>query len=165
MKAKSTIIIVLILSVVSNLSAQVSKASDLFQQLKTQDSIFFERSFNQCDMNYLENAIDKNLVFYHDQTGIQDRNKFLENTRKYLCGDTLSKPIRKVDEASLEVFPLYNNNVLYGAMQTGNHLFYRREKNREDRLTGKAKFIHVYLRVNEKWILKEVISFGHQPVN
>ena len=155
------IIVVLILSASGKLNAQVPKDSDLFRTLKTQDSIFFDRAFNHCDINYLENAIDKDLTFYHDKSGIQNREVFLANTKKNICGDTLRKPIRKVDEQSLEVFPMYNNNILYGALQTGIHSFYRRERGKEDVFSGKAKFIHLYLLVNDKWILKEVISFDH----
>ena len=160
---KNTIItLVLFVSAYTQLHAQVPKDSDLFRKLKYHDSVFFERSFNRCDINYLQNAIDKDLTFYHDKSGIQNRERFLANTKQYLCGDTLRKPIRKVEEASLEVFPMYNNDVLYGAVQTGIHRFYIREKNKADVLTGKAKFIHLYLLVNEQWILKEVISFDHR---
>jgi hypothetical protein len=165
MKKHSIIILILLLSVHSKLTGQVPKDSELFLSLKFQDSIFFDRSFNRCEINYLENAIDKDLTFYHDKSGIQNRDKFIENTKKYICGDTVKKPIRKVEEQSLEVFPMYNNNVLYGAVQTGIHNFYIREKNKEDVLTSRAKFIHLYLLVNGKWILKEVISFDHQSPN
>ena len=163
MKRYSIVAMVLLLTTFHKLSAQVPKNSDLFLRLKTQDSIFFERIFNRCDLNYLEEAIAPDLKFYHDKSGIQNRDIFIENTKKYICGDTVHKPIRKVDVNSLEVFPMYDNNVLYGAVQTGIHHFYIREKNKPDVITGSAKFIHLYLLVNEKWILKEVISFDHQP--
>lgn len=156
-------IFVLLLFTHHNAFGQIPKDSDLFRRLKTQDSVFFERIFNRCDLNYLEEAIAPDLKFYHDKSGIQNRDIFVENTQKYICGDTVHKPIRKVDINSLEVFPMYDNNVLYGAVQTGIHHFYIREKNKPDVLTGSAKFIHLYLLVNEKWILKEVISFDHQP--
>ena len=162
MKKDSIIILFLLLTVFNKLAGQVPKDSELFHKLKIQDSIFFERSFNRCDINYLETAIDTGLTFYHDKSGIQNRDQFLENTKKYICGDTIKKPIRKVDEQSLEVFPMYNNNMLYGVVQTGTHRFFIREKNKEDVLTGSAKFIHLYLLMNDKWILKEVISFDHQ---
>jgi hypothetical protein len=64
---------------------QVSKNSEIFLSLKKQDSIFFERSFNLCDMDYLNNAIHNDLIFYHDQGGIQNRESFLENTRNNIC--------------------------------------------------------------------------------
>lgn len=153
--------ILLVILSISIANGQVTKNSELFLALKKQDSIFFERSFNLCDLEYLNKAIHKDLIFYHDQSGIQDRESFLANTKKYICGDTIKKPIRKVVEESLEVFPLYNNGKLYGAIQNGIHNFYIREKNREDIHTSRAKFTSVYLLENGNWLLKEVLSFDH----
>ena len=159
---KHLVIAIIFTTSISFLNGQVSKDSELFLTLKKQDSIFFERGFNQCDIKYLESTIHEDLMFYHDKSGIQNRSKFFENTKKYICSDITKKPIRKVEEQSLEVFALYNNDVLYGAIQSGMHNFYIREANKEDVLTGKAKFIHLYLLENGKWLLKEVLSFDHQ---
>ena len=139
-------------------NGQVAKNSDIFLTLKKQDSIFFERSFNLCDLEYLNKATHKDLIFYHDQSGIQNREAFLENTKKYICSDFSKKPIRKVVEESLEVFPMYNNGILYGAIQTGIHDFYIRETNKADLHTSRAKFTHLYLLENGKWLLKEEIG-------
>ena len=84
--------------------SQVDKQSELFQTLKTEDSLLFERGFNLCDLDYLESKISSDLKFYHDQSGIQDRDAFFENTRKYLCSNTEQKPIRKVVSESLVIF-------------------------------------------------------------
>lgn len=162
MKTNRLIVLLLLLMNYIPGNSQVAKNSELFLKLKQQDSIFFERSFNLCDIPYLEQAIDPELRFYHDKGGIQDRNLFLENVKKNICGDPLKKPIRKVDEQSLEVFGMYNNNELYGAVQTGTHYFYIREKGKEDVRVGVAKFIHLYLLKEGRWILKEAISFDHQ---
>lgn len=142
--------------------AQTDKNSDLFIELKKQDSIFFERGFNQCDLDYLESRIAKDLKFYHDQSGFQDKNSFFENTQKYICSDSEKKPIRKVDTNSLEVFPLYNNGKLYGAIQKGIHHFYLREMGKDDVWTSTAKFTHIWVLDNEIWKLSEVLSYDHQ---
>lgn len=142
-------------------NGQVAKNSEIFLALKKQDSIFFERSFNLCDLEYLDKATHKDLVFYHDQSGIQDKKTFLENTKKYICSDSTKKPIRRVEAESLEVFPMYNNGVLYGAIQSGIHDFYIREKDKADIHTSRAKFTHLYLLDNGNWVLKEVLSFDH----
>jgi hypothetical protein len=142
--------------------AQVAKNSELFLTMKKHDSIFFEKCFNQCDIPFLEKSIHPDLIFYHDQAGIQNKKIFLENTKKNLCSNNLKKPIRKVIPESLEVFPLYNNGKLYGIIQTGIHQFYIREPNKPDVLTGEAKFTHVYLLINDQWLLKEVLSFDHK---
>lgn len=142
--------------------AQVAKTDSLFIALKFQDSVFFERAFNQCDIDYLENAIHPDLLFFHDQGGIQKKADFLNAVKNNICANPDLKPIRKVDASSLEVFPLYNESRLYGVIQTGIHDFYIREKGKEDRHTSHAKFTHVWLLDNGHWLLKEVLSFDHQ---
>lgn len=160
---KHTFIILLPLIFSLNLAhGQAARNSELFLLLKKQDSTFFERGFNQCDLAYLEAAIHPELRFYHDQSGIQDRTVFFENIRKYICSDPTKKPIRKAEEQSLEVFPLYNNGVLYGAIQRGVRHFFIREAGKADVQTSSAKFTHLYLLENGKWLLKEVLSFNHQ---
>jgi len=142
---------------------QVNKENlSLFTELKKQDSIFFERGFNQCDMQYLEKHISQDLKFFHDQSGFQDRATFFHNTKTYLCSNTEQKPIRKVDASSLEVFPLYNNGEIYGAIQTGVHYFYIREKGKEDVKTSIARFTHVWIIEDDLWKISEVLSFDHQ---
>lgn len=160
MQKKIILTLLLLLSTILT-KAQVSKTSELFLTLKKVDSTFFERGFNQCDFDFIDKAIHQDLMFYHDKSGIQDRKTFVENTKKHLCSDLNKKPIRKVIAESLEVFPMYNNGVLYGAIQNGVHDFYLREPNKEDLLTGTARFTHLYLLVEGKWILREVFSFDH----
>ena len=159
---KIYVVVLILLTIIENSYPQVTKDSELFRTLKTQDSLFFERSFNQCDTNYLKSAVHPDLVFYHDQGGIQNRQVFLERVKQNLCSDPNNKPIRKVEVESLEVFPMYDKNVLYGVVQTGNHNFYRRQPGKQDVHNSKAKFIHLYLLINGKWLLKEVLSFDHQ---
>ena len=136
--------------------AQTDKNSDLFIELKKQDSIFFERGFNQCDLDYLESHIAEDLKFYHDQSGFQNKKSFLENTQKYICSNSEQKPIRKVETNSLDVFPLHNNGKMYGALQKGIHNFYLREKGKEDVWKSTAKFTHVWILDKEIWKLAKL---------
>jgi len=159
MKQLSTLLLLLLTFATS---AQVNEDSDLFKQFKTQDSIFFERGFNQCDLDYLEKHISEDLRFFHDQSGFQDRDAFFENTQKYICSGAAQKPIRKVVENSLEVFPLYNNGVLYGVIQNGVHRFFLREEGKEDVETSVAKFTSVWVLEDKVWKLTEVLSFDHK---
>jgi CubicO group peptidase (beta-lactamase class C family) len=146
----------------SRVQAQIDNLSALFTELKTLDSLFFERGFNQCDQAFLESRLTKDLRFYHDQGGFQDREAFLENTRKYICADPGKKPIRKLQPSSLQVFPLYQEGNLYGAIQQGIHHFYIREKGKPDLWTSTARFTHVWLRDSAQWKLSEVLSYDHQ---
>lgn len=141
--------------------AQVDKNSDLFIALKKQDSIFFERGFNSCDFEYLEQHVASDLKFYHDQSGFQDKQVFLENTSKYICSNPDKKPIRKLEPGSLSVFPLHNNGVLYGAIQSGVHNFYIREKGKPDVWTSIAKFTTVWIKKDSIWEMSDVLSYDH----
>jgi hypothetical protein len=145
-----------------NVQCQVAKDSELFITMKKQDSIFFEKCFNQCDLEFLKKSTHADFRFYHDQGGLQDRAVFLERVKNNICSDATNKPIRKVVPESLEVFPLYSDGVLYGVIQNGVHQFYRRQKGKDDVLTSTAKFTHVYVLDNGKWLLKEVLSFDHK---
>ncbi len=143
------------------MKCQIDKNSPLFLELKKQDSLFFERGFNNCDMAYLEKTIDENLKFYHDNGGFQDKKLFMERTKQNICSNPNQKPIRKVIASSLEVFPLYNNGNLYGAIQTGEHQFYIREKNKKDVLGGQAKFTSVWTKKDGNWLMSDVLSYDH----
>lgn len=145
-----------------SLNAQELSAQDLFETLRKQDSIFFENAFNLCDLKYLENAIHPEIIFYHDQAGIQNRSEFLLAVRNNICADRTRKPVRKVDRGSLQVFPLYKGGQLYGAIQTGVHDFYIREQGKQDLHTSTARFTHVWMLDSGKWLLKEVLSYDHK---
>lgn len=153
---------VILLYCSQNCLAQLSLNSPLFQELKKQDSIFFEKGFNQCDFDYLEKTIAQDLRFYHDKGGPQDRATFFRNVRNNICSNADKKPIRKVDEKSLSVYPLYNDAVLYGAIQSGDHHFYIRESGKDDVWTSTARFTSVWILENSLWKLRDVLSYDHQ---
>ncbi len=164
MKMK-TLLLVLVLSISFCAKGQNQDKSTLFQELQAQDSIFFERGFNRCDLDYLKNQVADNLRFYHDQGGFQDKTKFLESTANNICGSPAQKPIRKVDAESLDVFPLYSDGKIYGAIQTGIHHFYIREKDKKDYWTSTARFTHLWILEKENWKLTEVLSYDHQSTS
>ncbi len=157
---KTAFLILLGCSALSGL-AQLSKTDSLYIALQKQDSIFFERSFNRCDLAYLDTAIHHDLIFFHDIGGMQDREKFLLAVKNNLCGKGTQKPIRKVEPGSLEVYPLYSEGKLYGVIQMGLHNFYQREAGKPDKWSSRAKFTHVWLLQNNRWLLKEVLSYDH----
>ncbi|QYA25861.1 nuclear transport factor 2 family protein [Gramella sp. MT6] len=145
------------------LFAQVSHDSKLYKDLKARDSLLFDLGFNQCKINAYENFISEDLEFYHDQGGLTtNKEDFLNAVRNNICGNQEKKPIRKLIPGSLKVFPLYENGELYGAIQQGVHDFYINEPNKELYKTSSAKFTHVWILLNNEWILKRVLSYDHK---
>lgn len=158
---KRILLSLIFMSSILNLNAQVAKDSPLFLELKKEDSLFFERGFNQCDIPFLESKVSKDLKFFHDNGGFQDKALFMERTKNNICGNPNQKPIRKLQSETLEVFPLYNDGILYGAIQSGIHHFYIREKGKEDVLGGGAKFTSVWTKEDGIWKMNNVLSYDH----
>jgi len=144
--------------------AQVSEDSKLFNTLKTNDSLLFEAGFNQCHLNEFEKLMAKDLEFYHDKSGTTDSLlQFLDVMKNGICNPSNTfKARRELVEGSLEVFPLYDNGVLYGAIQTGEHRFFEKNNDQPEKAGSIAKFTHLWILDNNQWKLKRVLSYDHQ---
>ncbi len=159
---KSCWLFISLFGIALSANAQLAKTDSLYLALKQQDSIFFERSFNLCDLDYLDKTTHPELVFFHDQGGMQHKTEFLLAVKNNICGNPVQKPIRKAVVNSLEVYPLYSNGIFYGVIQSGIHEFYIRETGKPDRYSSRAKFTHVWLLDNGRWLLREVLSYDHK---
>ncbi|WP_299226222.1 nuclear transport factor 2 family protein [uncultured Psychroserpens sp.] len=143
--------------------SQTNENSELYKTLKANDSLLFERSFNKCETQYLELLIAEDFEFYHDISGVDNSKKqFITTMKKGICNpNNTTKSRRELVEGSLEVFPLKNNGQLYGALQNGVHKFFETTNGKE--VAGSiARFSHLWVLENEKWVLKRVISFDHK---
>ncbi len=159
---KSCWLFISLFGIALSANAQLAKTDSLYLALKQQDSIFFERSFNLCDLDYLDKTTHPELVFFHDQGGMQHKTEFLLAVKNNICGNPEQKPIRKAVTNSFEVFPLFSNGIFYGVIQSGIHEFYIRETGKPDRYSSRAKFTHVWLLDNGRWLLREVLSYDHK---
>ena len=160
---KSICIILSIFGILTNLNAQVATDSEVYKTLKANDSLIFERSFNKCEIQHLNQLIAEDFEFYHDIAGItSSKEKFIQTMNEGICNpNNPSKPTRELVEGSLEVFLLKNNGQTYGALQNGIHKFF--ETTNGNKVEGStAKFSHLWIIEDEKWILKRVISFDHK---
>lgn len=142
--------------------AQAPSDRALFETLRKADSLVFDQGFNRCDYSALEQVMHKDLQFMHDQNGRQTREEFFKSFRDSICSDPAHKPIRKLVEGSLAVYPLKNNGELYGAVQMGIHEFYIAEPGKEPRFTVSGSFLHTWLFEGGQWKLYRVVSYNHQ---
>ncbi len=141
--------------------AEVGRASELYKTLKAQDSLLFTVGFNTCDIRQFEEIVSDDFEFYHDQSGMTSgKDAFIAGIQNGLC--TLPyKPRRQLIDSSLKVYPLKKNGVLYGAIQTGEHLFYATERDKPEYLTSAARFTHVWLIEQGMWKLSRGLSYDH----
>ncbi|TYP71601.1 beta-lactamase [Aquimarina intermedia] len=143
--------------------AQVSKDSSLFLALKKADSLLFEEGFNQCNFKALKKVLHEDLEFFHDQNGIQNSEQFYRSFSQSICSNKNFKPIRKLVEETLQVFVLKSKGKVYGAIQTGKHVFYIKEPNKALYATEQARVTNTWLLENGIWRLKRILSYEHRP--
>jgi hypothetical protein len=145
--------------------AQVPPTSDLYKTLKEKDSLVFNIAFNKCDLTPLDSLVSDDFEFYHDKGGItRGKADFINSIKNNICSISY-KPRRELVEGSLVVYPLENNGVLYGAIQTGRHRFYAKEKDKPEYLTGIAQFTTLWLKTGDHWQMKRVLSYDHHAAS
>ncbi len=163
MKVYKLIFTIVLILTAKNSFAQVSDTSSLFIELKRADSLMFNEGFNKCDFLVLNKILHKDLEFFHDQNGTQNLEQFYKSFTNSICSNPNFKPIRKLTTETLKIYPLKNNGEVYGAIQTGEHIFYIKEPNKQIYATEQGKFIHTWVLENEKWQAKRIISYEHKP--
>ena len=130
-----TIQYILLVLITTTSLAQVSKSSDLFQQMKTLDSIVFEVGFNNCNLAPTEAILTSDFEFYHDKGGLTEGKEAFVGGIERGCSNRdakLSQPAKRIlVTGSLEVYPMYKNGKLYGAIQHGIHSFEFLNENQE----------------------------------
>lgn len=149
----------------SLLIAQNPETHSLTKEILKMDSLIFDLGFNQCELAGMDRAVHDDFEFYHDISGeTEGKEAFIDSFSKGICGDPERKYYRQLVPNHTGVFPLKNNGSIYGAFQTGEHLFFEQNIDEAPVLTGIARFSHLWIKVEGKWKLKRVISYDHHGV-
>ncbi len=158
---KKIITTFLILLTTFSAFTQVDKNSDLYKTILSKDSLLFNVGFNTCDIKQFEILLSNSLKFYHDKDGISDKTKFLADLKKGICNNQENRQVKRfLVDGSTEIFPLYKNGILYGAVQNGAHQFSEKRESE----AGIAKFTNVWQLENNEWKLTTSFSFDHKPL-
>lgn len=147
----------------SQLLAQTD-VQKLTSTILQKDSLFWV-AYNKCDTESFPQFFYNDVEFYHDMGGMTMGLETLTAiTKKNLCANNDFRLRREAVEGSVKVFPLKNSGTIYGAILTGEHVFYILEKGSE-RLDGLAKFTHVWLLKDGHWKMSRILSYDHGPAN
>jgi len=140
--------------------AQISpnlSSEELYDKLAELDSVLFANVYT-CNSAKNETFFTDDLEFYHDKGGVtRSRKSLIDELTNNFCGEGKTKLRRELLKGSLEVYPINN----YGAIQTGEHRFYVTE-NGQEKLTGEARFAHIWKLENREWRISRVFSYDHQ---
>ena len=163
LKSKFGISILFVWAVFSHqIKAQeIALPENLQETILTLDSDFW-KAYNTCDLDNFKTFLTEDLEFYHDKGGLTTTSaKLLEEVANGLCGNENVRLRREAVDGSVHVYPLNN----FGAIITGEHVFYLKETGKDEKLIEKAKFTHVWKFENEQWRMSRVLSYDHQQVS
>jgi ketosteroid isomerase-like protein len=141
------------LSIVLCLTAAAAWAdsdSALREEILAMDAEMFN-AFNERDVQAMGRLFAEDLEFYHDKTGLTDREYSINSLRSLAESDSdLTREL-----LSTEVYPIPD----YGAIQTGEHRFCHTEGGESD--CGVFKFTHIWRKDEQGWKVARVISYDH----
>ena len=127
------------------------------------DSLFWD-TFNDCDIANMRLYFSDNVEFYHDKNGlVLGLENLLADFKKNLCGNENLRLRREAVKGSVKVFPLRSTTGIYGAIISGEHVFYVLENGGDERLDGLSKFTHVWILADGTWKMSRVLSYDHEP--
>lgn len=160
------LLLAILVGIIADALAQVSEDSELFVQLKQNDSLVFDAAFNRCDTDTLKELFTSDLEFYHDKGGVTDGlGSFISGLEQNCAGREPGTPQpskRILLPETLEVYPMYRGETLYAALQQGVHRFEYLE-NDTYKKGDVAKFTHLWVLEDDHWKIKRVLSYDHQP--
>ena len=127
------------------------------------DSLFWT-VYNTCATDRYKEFFSEDVEFYHDKGGMMHGlDSLVASAKRNLCGINNFRLRREAVEGSVKVFPLQKSGVIYGAILSGEHVFYILEKGKEPKLDGLAKFTHLWLLQNGEWKMTRILSYDHGP--
>jgi hypothetical protein len=140
------------------------------EQEKLQSTILekdarFWKAYNNCETDTLKDFFTDDVEFYHDKGGPTIGLQALADSIKTnLCGNAKWRLRREVVPGSVRVFPLSKGATIYGAILSGEHVFYVTELGKPEFLDGRANFTHVWLINNGEFKMARILSYNHHAV-
>ncbi|MGN6376218.1 MAG: nuclear transport factor 2 family protein [Sphingomonas sp.] len=121
----------------------------------------FWHAFNACDAASMGKFLTDDVEFYHDITGLtRSRDALVASMMKGPCGT----PGLHLRRALIEGSETFQRIPGYGAVTTGDHLFYARHGHGPEQAATDARFLVVWKQESGKWLMARIISYDHRPV-
>jgi hypothetical protein len=158
------IMLLIILSVFSTSIFSQADDARLTATILYKDSLFWS-AYNNCNVKTFTDFFTDDIEFYHDKGGITLGAVSLdESLKKNICGSPDHKVRREAVPGTIVVYPMKKEDSLYGAVITGEHLFYISDNGKPEVLTGHGRFMNLWILKNGEWKMSRILSYDHQPV-
>ena len=153
------------LLVLAAAAATIPTGPALTQAIAARDSELFALMFERCDPAGLGGMVTPDMEFYHDKGGLMSgADAFVAD---YAKGCEAKKAPdawrsrRALVAGSIHVDPVPG----FGAIETGEHLFYERQGEGPEKLVGRARFAIVWKLDGPTWKITRVLSYAHAPAS
>ena len=159
-----TISLLFIFLVSTEVSA-MPEGEELSAVIADYDARLFWAAFEGCDVEALSSLLGDDFRMVHDLSGlaVPSRDAFIEGMST-MCASRLAggdnegyKNRRLATPGSRRVQALGN----WGALEEGHHSFYELQSDGSWKLTGGARYIHVWQWLDDRFVLSESISVDH----
>jgi ketosteroid isomerase-like protein len=154
-----------LLLVAALLSSPATRAADgdsLQAEIAVADGKLFAAIFDNCEASAVSAMVTDDFEFFHDKWGqiAKSRDEFVKAIQggcdRQRQG-TDFKAERRLVPNSLVVYPMKG----YGALEVGEHEFFRLEADGRKTPTEHARFTQLWRFQSGKWMLARVISYAH----
>lgn len=165
MKKINTIGIAVLLLLIAGVrpAAAQENHEDLDKLIREKDSLFWQ-AYNRCDVAGMERFFTDDVEFYHDKGGITNgKASLMANSKKNLCSNAAYHLRRAAIPETVQVFPMTGGGKVYGALISGEHLFYITDGGKPEYLDGHARFTQLWIIKNGEWKMSRILSFDHKP--
>jgi ketosteroid isomerase-like protein len=135
----------------------------LTDEIKAADLALFSAFFDRCDVKALESMVTDDLEMFHDKNGRMSTTgaefiKGIAGTCERQKTGSDYRARRELIGATLKVYPLNN----YGAIEMGEHRFYKLTPGKPEELVEVSRFTHVWKKEGTVWKLARVLSYDHR---
>jgi hypothetical protein len=135
----------------------------LGKTIRRLDSLFWV-SYNTCDTAGNKKFFTEDVEFYHDKGGLTlGAEALAASLKNNLCSNPAYRLRREAIAGSVNVFPLRRQDAVYGAIISGEHVFYVTEGGKAEYLDGQAFFTQLWLLKDGAWKMARILSYNHHP--
>jgi hypothetical protein len=153
--------ILLLLFITISLFASSQTDEQVKRLIFQKDSLFWV-AYNKCDVESRSSVLTDDVEFYHDKGGPSfGRDTLMAVIKKNLCGSGNFRLRRAAVKGTVNVFVMRANNNVYGAIISGEHVFYVNEKGKEEFLDGRARFAQLWMLKDGQWKMSRILSYDH----
>ena len=159
-------LLVLACSTASAQRAGPSLTQELTDEITGADKALFAAVFDACDTTALAKMVTGDFEMYHDKDGLVASSgaQFLKDIAGMCARQKTGEDYRSRRElvaGSLKVYPLSN----YGAIEMGQHRFFKLTPGKPERLVEVALFTHVWKKEPSGWRLARGLRYDHHLVD